>query len=221
MLLWKFHYTPEPTGTDSPLQNGAVKIYNDKFAVCMRTLLFGSGLPAQDWSVTLLHSVYLHNQLVHSETKKTPFEGYYGLKPNLAYLKLFGSRVCVKCTGDSSSKLNQHDFWGIFLGYASMDQNILYLDFDTGLVKQSHHAQFDEAWYLQPHRPPAAQLLYNLGLEADDDLHTSTDDPNLATLMDHNPITLLPAPWPLLPPPKLDDSIWCVPPSCRTTPLPL
>ena len=98
----------------------------------------------------LLHSVYLHNRLVHSETKTTPFEGYYGIKPDLASLKLFGSRVCVKQTGDRRSKLDRHDFRGIFLGYVSTDQNILYLDIDTGLVKHSHHAQFDEAWYLQP-----------------------------------------------------------------------
>jgi hypothetical protein len=58
-----------------------------------------------------------------------------------------------------------------FLGYASTDQNILYLDLDSVLVKRSHHAQFDEAWYLQPTRPPAAQLLYNLGLEADNNSH--------------------------------------------------
>jgi hypothetical protein len=75
LLLWKFQCTLEPTGTDSPSQNGTVKIYNDKFAVCMRTLLFGSGLPAQYRSAALLHSVYLHNRLVHSETKKTPFKG--------------------------------------------------------------------------------------------------------------------------------------------------
>jgi hypothetical protein len=221
MLLWKFHYTLEPTSADSPSQNGAVKVSNDKVAVCTCTLLFGSGLPAQYWSAALLHSVYLHNRLVHLETKKTPFKGYYGLKPNLAYLKLFGARVCVKRTGNHRSKLDRYDYWGIFLVYASMDQNILYLDLDTGLVEQSHHTQFDEAGYLQPHRLPAAQLLYNLWLEANDDLHTSTDNPTLATLMDNNPISLLPAPWPPLPPPKLDDSIWCVPPSCRTTPLPL
>jgi hypothetical protein len=39
---------------------------------------------------------------------------------------------------------------------------------DSGLVKSSHHAVFDEAWYMQPHRPPAAQLLYDLGLEPED-----------------------------------------------------
>ena len=74
MLLRDFHYTLEPTGADSPSQNGAVEIYNDKFTVQTRTLLYGSGLLAEFWSVALLHSVYLQNRLVHSKTKVTPFE---------------------------------------------------------------------------------------------------------------------------------------------------
>jgi hypothetical protein len=39
---------------------------------------------------------------------------------------------------------------------------------ESGIVKESHHAVFDEAWYMQPYWPPAAQLLYDLGLEAED-----------------------------------------------------
>ncbi len=57
MLLRDFHYTLEPTGADSPAQNGAVKIYNDKFTVRTCSLLYGSGLPAKFWSAALLHSV--------------------------------------------------------------------------------------------------------------------------------------------------------------------
>ena len=197
LFLRNFHYTLEPTCVDSPSQNGVVEMYNDKFAVRARTHLFGSGLLAKYWSAALLHLVYLHNGLVHSETKKTPFKGYYGIKPDLAFLKLFGSRVCIKRTGDRRSKLDCHDFRGIFLGYASTDQNICYLDIDIGLVKCSHHAQFDEAWYLQPSRPPAAQLLYDLGLEADDEPPSSDDNE------EGNVITLIPAPWPPLPSPKL------------------
>jgi hypothetical protein len=55
---------------------------------------------------------------------------------------------------------------------------------DSGLVKCSHHAQFDEAWYLQNNRPPAAQLLYDLGLEVDSD-DDADDMPQLP-----------PVPWP-------------------------
>ncbi len=67
-------------------------------------------------------------------------------------------------SGSCRCKLDRHDFKGIFLGYTATDQNIIYLDLDSGVVKSSHHAQFDEAWYLQPTRPLAAQLLYDLGV---------------------------------------------------------
>jgi hypothetical protein len=58
---------------------------------------------------------------------------------------------------------------GFSLGYTATDQNVIYLDTTTGIVKSCHLTVFDEAWYLQPTRPPAAQLLYNLGLEAKQD----------------------------------------------------
>jgi hypothetical protein len=90
MLLQDHSYILEPTGSDSPSQNGAVEIYNDKFRVKTRTLLYGSGLPAKYWSAALCHSVYLHNWLVHHKTKITPFEGYYGARiyHDLKYLAL-------------------------------------------------------------------------------------------------------------------------------------
>jgi len=207
-LLCDFHYTLEPTGADSPSQNGAVEIYNDKFAVRTRTLLYGSGLPAKFWSAALLHSVYLHNRLIHSETRITPLEGYFGVKPDLSHLKVFGSRVCVKRSGDRGGKLDRNDFSGIFLGFTATDHNIRYLDLTTGIVKQSHHAQFDEAWYMQPERPPAAQLLYDLGLEVDI-LEPDSDGPDL------------PAPWPPL---TLHDkklNYFVSPLSSLITPLPL
>ncbi len=51
-LLRQHNYVIEPTGADSPSQNGAVEIYNGKLAVRTRSLLFGSGLPAKYWSTT-------------------------------------------------------------------------------------------------------------------------------------------------------------------------
>ena len=174
MVLRSHKYVLEPIGTDSPFQNGAVEIYDNKLAVCARTLLYGSGLPAKYWSSALIHPVYLHNCLVHKVTKKTPFEGFYGAKPDIRHLKLFGSRVCVKHSGSRRSKLDRHDFKGIFLGYSAMDHNIIYLDLDSGVVKRSHHAKFDEAWYLQQSCPPAAQLLYSLGVAPEDVLYSAT-----------------------------------------------
>ena len=80
-------------------------------------------------------------------------------------------------------------------------------------MKHSHHAQFDKAWCHQPSRPPAAQLLYDLGLEPDD----KSSDNDAA----HNGTPPLPAPWPPLPSLELKATHWFVLPSCRNTPLPL
>jgi hypothetical protein len=130
---------------------------------------------------------------VHSRTGITPFEGWWGTKPNLKYLKLFGARVCVKQTGTRRSKLDKHNFTGLFLGYTSTDQNIRYLDLNSGTTKSCHHATFDKAWYLQDNRPPAAQLLDQLGLE---------DDPGFSTCPPDGPfeVALYPPASPLSPP---------------------
>ncbi len=171
-ILQNHKYVLEPTGADSPSQNGAAEIYNAKLAVRARTLLFGSGLQAKPWSSALIHAVYLYKHLVHTVTQKTPFEAMFGMKPDLSALKVFGSQGCVKRSGKRQGKLDRHDFEGIFLGYTATDQNIVYLDLDTGVVKSSHHAQFDEAWYLQPVHPPAPQLLYDLGVRPKEDACT-------------------------------------------------
>ncbi len=183
MTLTEFGYKVEPTGADSPSQNGQAKKWNNTFAVTARALLYGAALEPKYWLAALLHAVYLHNHRVHSRTGITPFEGWWGVKPNLKYLKLFGAPVCVKWTGVQQSKLDKHDFTGLFLGYTSIDQNIRYLDLDSGTTKTCHHATFDKAWYLQDDCPPAAELLYRLGLE-DNAISTTTppDRPiNIAT----------------------------------------
>ena len=64
---------------------------------------------------------------------------------------------------------------GIFLGYTSTDENIRYIDLTSGVVKNIQHTVFDEAWYLQVSRPPAAQLLYDLGLTESMALELSND----------------------------------------------
>jgi hypothetical protein len=47
MFQKEFQYVVKPTGLDCPSQNGAAKINNDKLAIKVRTLLYGSGLPAK------------------------------------------------------------------------------------------------------------------------------------------------------------------------------
>jgi hypothetical protein len=88
--------------------------------------------------------------------------------------------VCVRQTDKQQAKLDHHHFDGIFIGYTATNQNIQYIDVTSGVVKRLHHAVFDEAWYLQPSQPPAAQLLYNLGLEDESPICVTVNDPTIA-----------------------------------------
>jgi hypothetical protein len=47
LMLNTFGYVVEPTGADSPSQNGGAEIYNNTLAVKTRTLLYGTGLPTK------------------------------------------------------------------------------------------------------------------------------------------------------------------------------
>ncbi len=86
------------------------------------------------------------------------------------------------------AKLDYHHFDGIFIGYTATDQNIRYINANSGLIKRSHRAVFDEAWYLQPLQLLAVQLLYDLRLQEDDKHVTSTllpDSPHLPAPFPH------------------------------------
>ncbi len=61
MALDMYHYVVEPTGADSPSQNGQAERYNETIATMTRALLYGADLTAQYWSAAALHAAYLLN----------------------------------------------------------------------------------------------------------------------------------------------------------------
>jgi hypothetical protein len=77
---------------------------------------------------------------------------------------------------------------------------------------------FDEAWYLQPTRPPTAQLLYDLGVEAEEESVSIHGPLQLTPQGTITPITI---PWPPLPPQSHPKKVWDPPPSGLYAPLPL
>jgi hypothetical protein len=120
-MLKEFNYKVEPTGADIPSQNGGVECFNQTLGTMTNALLYRASLPAKYWSYALAHSIYLLNCLVHSHTKRTPYEALSGPKPDLSHLWVFGSRVCIRCTRTQCAKVDKHDFTGIFLACMATD----------------------------------------------------------------------------------------------------
>jgi hypothetical protein len=72
MVLTEFSYKVEPTGADSPSQNGQAEKWNDTFAVTTRALLYRVALKPKYWLAALLHAVYLHNHWYTLELVSPP-----------------------------------------------------------------------------------------------------------------------------------------------------
>jgi hypothetical protein len=98
-----------------------------------------------------------------------------------------------------------------------MDQNNVDLDTTSGIIKSCHHAIFDKAWYLQRSRPPAAQLLYNLGLEAESNFVSINSILHPTSIETISPVNVT---WPPTPPVQSKKG-WTPPPLCLYAPLPL
>lgn len=82
----------ERTNVASPEMNGvAEKINGDSMSI-VRTLLIASKLKSGFWGEALMYYAHVRNRMPHStDKKKTPFEKWFGWKPNISYFRTFGS----------------------------------------------------------------------------------------------------------------------------------
>jgi transposase InsO family protein len=84
----------------SPQQNGMIERWHRTMAEGIRTQLLHSGLPTSFWAEALRHVVWVNNFAPHNGLKGglTPFEAWWGRKPDLSMARVWGAMGCVKAT---------------------------------------------------------------------------------------------------------------------------
>ena len=138
-------YLLQTTGSYSSAQNGMAEKPNQDLVQIVRSLLHGAGLGSEYWSYALRHAVYLKNRLPHTALNfKTPFEGMNKRQPDLAHLRVWGSRVHVK-SKERNAKLDSNNTVGTFMTYSGTDKNIWALNNATRQPLLATHYTFDEA----------------------------------------------------------------------------
>lgn len=114
-------------GTDHQLsspytkeQNGEIERINRTIIAKVLSMLIGSNLPQYMWGEAVTTAVYLYNRTPHSKLDyKTPYEAYYGIKPNINNIKTFGSLVYFKRKGPTTIKLAQKGILGLLIGFGT------------------------------------------------------------------------------------------------------
>ena len=82
---------------DSPAQNSIVERLNRTLAEHARAILMDTMTPKFLWEEAIRHIVYIKNRTSTRalEHFKTPYEVFWGRKPDLSHLEIWGSRVWV------------------------------------------------------------------------------------------------------------------------------
>ena len=76
-------------------------------------------------------------------SNKTPYELWYGYKPNVSYLKVFGNK-CYILKESRKGKFNVKGVEDIFLGYSYRSKAYKCLNFSTHKIIESAYVRIDE-----------------------------------------------------------------------------
>lgn len=84
----------EASAPDCPEQNGRIERQNRTIGEMVRTLLHSANLPMSLWAELARTASYIRNMIPLERLNfKTPFEVWYGRKPDFKHLRIIGSRA--------------------------------------------------------------------------------------------------------------------------------
>lgn len=126
-------------------QNGVTERKNRTLVECVHNMLQGKNISNGFWDEAIIIVVYLKNR---SPTKglelKTCFEAFYGYKPKVIHLKVFGCKEFSHIPKDERRKLDEKSIKCIFIGYYDDQKSCRLFDPNTHRVIASRDVVFHE-----------------------------------------------------------------------------
>ena len=111
-----------------------------------RTMLHENNLPNYFWAEEVNTSCYILNRvLIRPSLDKTSYELWKNEKPNISYVKVFGSKCFILNTKDNLGKFDAKSNVGIFLDYSLPSKAYRVFNKKTMVVEESVHVVFDES----------------------------------------------------------------------------
>lgn len=112
-----------------PQQNGISERMNRTLMEMARCLLNDSKLPDNVWVEALQTANYLRNRCEsRSLDKITPFEAFWGIKPSVKHLRIFGSSAVALKKGLNPNKLHPKGQECKIVGYSSAQKGYRVMD---------------------------------------------------------------------------------------------
>ena len=115
-------------------------------------------------------SGYIRNRCYNKNTRKTPYEGFTGSKPNLNKMHIFGT-TCF-CYVQNKTKLEPHCEKGIFVGYDKQSPAYLIYFPETMVIKRVRRVKFTNSYDKPDKNTKFPEYLITYDIQPKDNLNT-------------------------------------------------
>ena len=134
----------EPTVAYTPEQNGVAERLNRTLVEAARSMICHAGLSSNYWGEAIATATYVRNRTVTTATSETPYEKWYGKKPDVSNLKVFGCVAYVHVPDPLRQKLDKKAEKLRFVGYNTHPKGYRLLNEGTGKVVIKRDVAFNE-----------------------------------------------------------------------------
>jgi len=128
----------------SPEQNGPAENAIKQIVQKASSLMWAPRIPVGFWPEACRLAAYLKNRSPHKAIGCTPFEMYYGKKPDLGHLRIFGCRVYAHLEEEHRKKWDSRTIEGVFFGYYSTAGLYLIFDVNRRVLMKKRDVTFHE-----------------------------------------------------------------------------
>jgi len=121
------------TAPYSPSQNGVAEQMNRTLVKLAHAMLIASSLPEFLWEPAVAHAAYIRNRSYTTAlADHTPYQGWFGIKPNVTHLREFGVNMWILLQGQNvACKILPKSKRRAYVGYDEGSKSIIYYNTKT------------------------------------------------------------------------------------------
>jgi hypothetical protein len=125
----------ETTGGYASFLNGKIERHHRTIAQMVRSMLLNSGLPNSLWCFAAEAAADMYRYTYHSALQMSPYKAWYGTKPHINNLRVWGCYVYVRVL--DPKKLDHRVTCGHFLGFTKSRLIVQWYNPSTQTVKHA------------------------------------------------------------------------------------
>ena len=148
--------THQTTAPHTSAQNGKAERLHRTLFNRAHAIMSENKFPSKLWGECILTAAYLKDRTPTRTLKDiTPYEAYYGSKPNISHLREIGCKAFVLVQSERRRKIYSRSIESVLVGYSTTSKAYRCYYPTTGRIIVSRHVSFIEAKDMKsrPYRP--------------------------------------------------------------------